>query len=188
MEICTQGGTSVDGNKKWLPKPLAWFRWEEDATNEHTKGSLQPLAIQLDASSDPVDYTRKKSRIHTPNEKNKLDWLFAKICVQVRAVKRLFVVHLQLGFVLAVKHALLPVLLPMHLARFEFLCSHAQVRASSTLLRCKLCFAFRCCCQKKELSSVVLPSVFLLCLSMRPPKERAASSGHHSQKSKSSPT
>lgn len=76
-----QGGTSKDGAKKWLPKPLAWFRWESDKSSK-VGGRMMPLAIQLDASVDPVTYTRKNSRVYTPNEQHPMDWLFAKICVQ----------------------------------------------------------------------------------------------------------
>lgn len=83
IATCMKGGTSNGGKKKWLPKPLAFFIWEEDSSNKKTGGRLMPVAIQLDASTDPVTYTHKESRVWFPNEKNPIDWVFAKICVQV---------------------------------------------------------------------------------------------------------
>ncbi|NJR41779.1 MAG: hypothetical protein HC767_03075 [Akkermansiaceae bacterium] len=51
--------------------------------NKNTGGKLVPVAIQLDASTDLVRYERKNSRVWTPDEKHPLDWMFAKLCVQV---------------------------------------------------------------------------------------------------------
>ena len=67
-----QGGTYEKG-RKYLPKPLAFFWWRRTGIGD--LGKLVPIAIQLDASID--------RKVHTPFEQNPLDWLFAKICVQI---------------------------------------------------------------------------------------------------------
>lgn len=63
-----QGG-SYEKGRKYLPKPLAFFRWKPAGIGDH--GKLVPIAIQLN------------NRVYTPFEKNSLDWLFAKFCVQI---------------------------------------------------------------------------------------------------------
>ncbi len=63
-----QGGTYEKG-RKYLPKPLAFFWWKPTGISD--RGKLVPIAIQLN------------NTIYTPFEKNPLDWLFAKFCVQI---------------------------------------------------------------------------------------------------------
>lgn len=75
-----QGGTHEKG-RKYLPKPLAFFWWRRTGIGD--LGKLVPIAIQLDASTDSKEYKAKNSKIYTPFEKNPLDWLFAKLCVQI---------------------------------------------------------------------------------------------------------
>lgn len=75
-----QGGSHEKG-RKYLPKPLAFFWWKSIGTSD--RGKLAPIAIQLDASTDRNVYIPTNSRIYTPFEKNPLDWLFAKFCVQI---------------------------------------------------------------------------------------------------------
>jgi arachidonate 15-lipoxygenase len=68
-----QGGTYEKG-RKYLPKPLAFFWWKSIGVSD--RGKLVPIAIQLPG-------TNANSRVYTPFEKNPLDWLFAKFCVQI---------------------------------------------------------------------------------------------------------
>jgi arachidonate 15-lipoxygenase len=68
-----EGGTHEKG-RKYLPKPLAFFWWKSIGVRD--RGKLVPIAIQLPG-------TNKDSRVYTPFEKNPLDWLFAKFCVQI---------------------------------------------------------------------------------------------------------
>jgi arachidonate 15-lipoxygenase len=75
-----QGGTHEKG-RKYLPKPLAFFWWRSIGIGD--RGKLAPIAIQLDASTDPNVYKPSISKVYTPFEKNPLDWLFAKFCVQI---------------------------------------------------------------------------------------------------------
>lgn len=75
-----QGGSHEKG-RKYLPKPLAFFWWKR--TGLGNQGKLVPIAIQLDASTDRNQYIPTNSKVYTPFEQNPLDWLFAKICVQV---------------------------------------------------------------------------------------------------------
>ena len=75
-----QGGTHEKG-RKYLPKPLAFFWWRRTGISD--RGKLVPIAIQLDASADRKVYTPTNSKIYTPFEQNPLDWLFAKLCVQI---------------------------------------------------------------------------------------------------------
>lgn len=75
-----QGGTYEQG-RKYLPKPLAFFWWRSIGVSD--RGKLVPIAIQLDASTDRNVYTPTQSKVYTPFEKNPLDWLFAKFCVQI---------------------------------------------------------------------------------------------------------
>jgi arachidonate 15-lipoxygenase len=75
-----QGGSHEKG-RKYLPKPLAFFWWKSTGVSD--RGKLTPIAIQLDASTDRNVYTPTNSKIYTPFEKNPLDWLFAKFCVQI---------------------------------------------------------------------------------------------------------
>ena len=63
-----QGG-SYEKGRKYLPKPLAFFWWKPSGIGD--RGKLVPIAIQLN------------DRVYTPFEKNPLDWLFAKFCVQI---------------------------------------------------------------------------------------------------------
>jgi arachidonate 15-lipoxygenase len=67
-----QGGTHEKG-RKYLPKPLAFFWWRRSGISD--RGKLVPIAIQLNASTD--------HKVYTPFEQNPLDWLFAKLCVQI---------------------------------------------------------------------------------------------------------
>ena len=67
-----QGGTHEKG-RKYLPKPLAFFWWKRTGISD--RGKLVPIAIQLNASTN--------SKVYTPFEENPLDWLFAKLCVQI---------------------------------------------------------------------------------------------------------
>jgi arachidonate 15-lipoxygenase len=66
-----QGGTYEKG-RKYLPKPRAFFTWRW--TGVRNRGEMAPIAIQLDP--------KPGSRVYTPFDKP-LDWLFAKLCVQV---------------------------------------------------------------------------------------------------------
>lgn len=75
-----QGGTYEKG-RKYLPKPLAFFWWRRTGISD--RGKLVPIAIQLDASIDRKKYIPTNSRVYTPFEQNPLDWLFAKLCVQI---------------------------------------------------------------------------------------------------------
>jgi arachidonate 15-lipoxygenase len=75
-----EGGTYERG-RKYLPKPLAFFWWRRTGISD--RGKLVPIAIQLNASIDRKVYTPTNSKVYTPFEKNPLDWLFAKFCVQI---------------------------------------------------------------------------------------------------------
>ncbi len=75
-----QGGSHEKG-RKYLPKPLAFFWWRR--TGIRDRGKLVPIAIQLDASTNRKKYTPTNSKVYTPFEQNPLDWLFAKLCVQI---------------------------------------------------------------------------------------------------------
>jgi arachidonate 15-lipoxygenase len=75
-----QGGTHEKG-RKYLPKPLAFFWWRSIGISD--RGKLVPIAIQLDASTSRTEYVLSNSKVYTPFEKNPLDWLFAKFCVQI---------------------------------------------------------------------------------------------------------
>lgn len=66
-----RGGTHAKG-RKYLPKPLAFFWWRRSGIRD--RGKLVPIAIQL---------TNSPNGLYTPFEKNPLDWLFAKLCVQI---------------------------------------------------------------------------------------------------------
>ncbi|MEL6229962.1 MAG: lipoxygenase family protein [Cyanobacteria bacterium J06627_3] len=66
-----RGGGYAKG-RKYLPKPLAFFWWQSLGIRD--RGKLVPIAIQL---------SENRKDIYTPFEKNPLDWLFAKLCVQV---------------------------------------------------------------------------------------------------------
>jgi arachidonate 15-lipoxygenase len=75
-----QGGTHEKG-RKYLPKPLAFFWWRSIGISD--RGKLAPIAIQLNASTNPNVYKLSNCKVYTPFEKNPLDWLFAKFCVQI---------------------------------------------------------------------------------------------------------
>jgi len=77
---CVQGG-SYEKGRKYLPKPLAFFWWKRTGIGD--LGKLVPIAIQLHASSDIGKYTPTNSKVYSPFETNPLDWLFAKLCVQI---------------------------------------------------------------------------------------------------------
>lgn len=79
-----QGGSNDNGGRKYLPKPLAFFWWRQNGPGD--RGKLVPIAIQLDASEDRLTYKPKNSHVYTRFEKNDLDWLFAKFCVQIADV------------------------------------------------------------------------------------------------------
>jgi arachidonate 15-lipoxygenase len=66
-----QGGTYEKG-RKYLPKPLAFFMWRW--TGIRDRGQMAPIAIQLNP--------KPGSHVYTPFDPP-LDWLFAKLCVQV---------------------------------------------------------------------------------------------------------
>jgi arachidonate 15-lipoxygenase len=66
-----QGGTYEKG-RKYLPKPRAFFMWRW--TGIRDRGEMAPIAIQLNPKSG--------SHVYTPFDPP-LDWLFAKLCVQV---------------------------------------------------------------------------------------------------------
>jgi len=65
------GGTYEKG-RKYLPKPRAFFAWRW--TGIRDRGEMTPIAIQLDP--------KPGSHLYTPFDPP-LDWLFAKLCVQV---------------------------------------------------------------------------------------------------------
>jgi arachidonate 15-lipoxygenase len=75
-----QGGSQENG-RKYLPKPLAFFWWKPIGVSD--RGKLVPIAIQLDASSDPKTYVPQNSPVYTPFEDKPWKWLFAKVCVQI---------------------------------------------------------------------------------------------------------
>ena len=66
------GGGSYEKGRKFLPKPRAFFAWRW--TGIRDRGELVPIAIQLDPKPD--------SHLYTPFDPP-VDWLFAKLCVQV---------------------------------------------------------------------------------------------------------
>jgi arachidonate 15-lipoxygenase len=74
-------GGSHEKGRKYLPKPLAFFWWRSIGIGD--RGKLVPIAIQLNASKDPNVYQLSDAKIYTPFEQNPLDWLFAKVCVQI---------------------------------------------------------------------------------------------------------
>ncbi|NJK74719.1 MAG: lipoxygenase [Microcoleus sp. SU_5_6] len=66
------GGGTYEKGQKYLPKPRAFFHWRW--TGVRDRGELVPIAIQLDINPE--------SHVYTPSDPP-LDWLFAKLCVQV---------------------------------------------------------------------------------------------------------
>jgi arachidonate 15-lipoxygenase len=68
-----QGGSHVD-SRKYLPKPLAFFWWKSIGISD--RGKLVPIAIELMSSDGGSD-------VYSPFEAEPLDWLFAKLCVQI---------------------------------------------------------------------------------------------------------
>jgi Lipoxygenase. len=66
------GGGTYEKGRKYLPKPRAFFAWRW--TGVRDRGEMTPIAIQLDPNPD--------SHIYTPLDPP-IDWLFAKLCVQV---------------------------------------------------------------------------------------------------------
>ncbi len=74
-------GSPHEKGRKYLPKPLAFFWWRRTGVSD--RGKLVPIAIQLDASTNRKKYTPTNSKVYTPFEQNPLDWLFAKLCVQI---------------------------------------------------------------------------------------------------------
>ncbi|WP_333466428.1 lipoxygenase family protein [Microcoleus sp. w2-18aC6] len=66
------GGGSYEKGRKFLPKPRAFFAWRW--TGIRDRGELVPIAIQLDPTPN--------SHLYTPFDPP-VDWLFAKLCVQV---------------------------------------------------------------------------------------------------------
>ncbi|MEO0373533.1 MAG: lipoxygenase family protein [Cyanobacteria bacterium P01_A01_bin.17] len=71
-----QGGTYAKG-KKYLPTPFALFSWQSMGYRDHKTsdhGELLPIAIQIQQNNS--------GRVYTPRDAH-LDWLFAKLCVQI---------------------------------------------------------------------------------------------------------
>ncbi|MBE9184797.1 lipoxygenase [Microcoleus sp. LEGE 07076] len=66
------GGGTYEKGRKYLPKPLAFFAWRW--TGVRDLGEMTPIAIQLDPNPG--------SHVYTPLDPP-VDWLFAKLCVQV---------------------------------------------------------------------------------------------------------
>jgi arachidonate 15-lipoxygenase len=66
-----QGGTNK-GRHKYLPKPLAFFHWKKNPGL--AQGELVPLAIQIHQKPGGSIYTSRD---------NPMDWLVAKLCVQI---------------------------------------------------------------------------------------------------------
>jgi arachidonate 15-lipoxygenase len=66
------GGTYDSKQRKYLPKPRAFFCWRNLGIKD--LGELIPVAIQLSGDDN--------SRIYTPSNDGQ-DWLYAKLCVQV---------------------------------------------------------------------------------------------------------
>jgi arachidonate 15-lipoxygenase len=66
------GGGTYEKGRKYLPKPRAFFAWRW--TGVRDRGEMTPIAIQLDPTPD--------SHVYTPFDPP-VDWLFAKLCVQV---------------------------------------------------------------------------------------------------------
>ena len=66
------GGGTYEKGRKYLPKPRAFFAWRW--TGVRDRGEMTPIAIQLDPNPD--------SHVYTPFDPP-VDWLFAKLCVQV---------------------------------------------------------------------------------------------------------
>ena len=66
------GGGTYEKGRKYLPKPRAFFAWRW--TGIRDQGEMTPIAIQLDPNPN--------SHVYTPLDPP-IDWLFAKLCVQV---------------------------------------------------------------------------------------------------------
>ncbi len=66
------GGGSYEKGRKYLPKPRAFFAWRWRGISD--RGAMTPIAIQLDPNPN--------SHLYTPSDPP-VDWLFAKLCVQV---------------------------------------------------------------------------------------------------------
>ncbi|MEG4347384.1 lipoxygenase family protein [Microcoleus sp. A003_D6] len=66
------GGGTYEKGRKYLPKPRAFFAWRW--TGIRDRGEMTPIAIQLDPTPN--------SHVYTPLDPP-VDWLFAKLCVQV---------------------------------------------------------------------------------------------------------
>lgn len=66
------GGGTYEKGRKYLPKPRAFFAWRWMGIRD--RGEMTPIAIQLDP--------KPGSHVYTPFDPP-LDWLFAKLCVQV---------------------------------------------------------------------------------------------------------
>ena len=94
-----QGGTVEHDGKvmqKWLPKPLAFFMWDDDADR------LMPLAIEVVRGGrvfTPADHVPAEGGFMGLFQKEgKDDWLFAKMCVGVAdAIHHEMYSHLGLG-------------------------------------------------------------------------------------------
>jgi arachidonate 15-lipoxygenase len=67
-------GGSYEKGRKYLPKPLAFFWWKSIGISD--RGKLVPIAIKLLKTSG-------EDRVYSPFQKEPLDWLFAKFCVQI---------------------------------------------------------------------------------------------------------
>ncbi|MDP8934638.1 MAG: lipoxygenase [Cyanobacteriota bacterium] len=66
------GGGTYEKGRKYLPKPRAFFAWRWTGIGD--RGEMTPIAIQLDPTPG--------SHLYTPFDPP-IDWLFAKLCVQV---------------------------------------------------------------------------------------------------------
>ncbi|WP_017327314.1 lipoxygenase family protein [Synechococcus sp. PCC 7336] len=84
-----KGGESEYG-RKYMPKTRSLFYWKSD--DSPVGGALLPVAIELksEATNTPIVYTPKDAP---------LDWLFAKLCVQVADAN-----HQELGSHFAFTH------------------------------------------------------------------------------------
>lgn len=68
-----QGGTSY-GRRKYLPAPTALFYWTSGHRDRlNGSGQLIPLAIQI----------KRGGPIYTPHTVSPMDWMLAKMCVQI---------------------------------------------------------------------------------------------------------
>ena len=81
FEVGEYDESDGSSSKRALPRPIAFFKWTQPESGTGAGagagGGLMPVAIRVGQLEG--------SRVYTPADgaKGKLDWLFAKICVQI---------------------------------------------------------------------------------------------------------